>query len=216
MKSLIGATLVALALSQPALSSDYNKVNGSINVPAGETVGEAETVNGSIQVGERAKVGSIETVNGSITLAAGATAGGVETVNGSVKIGRGAQVSGDVEAVNGKLSIEDEAVVGGQVSNVNGNIEIARARIKGKITTVAADLTVGAGGQIDGGIHYQKAKSNWLWSGRAPRVVIGPDAVVGGSLVFERDVVLYVSDTAKIGRVTGAKVINFTGASPPG
>lgn len=216
MKTMITAVLFALTLSPLALSSDYNKVNGSINIPAGETVSSASTVNGSIQVGERARVGAIETVNGSITLSQGATADSLETVNGSVRIGRGAQVSRDVESVNGKLNLEDDAVVGGQVSNVNGDIALAKAQIRGKITTVGADLTIGAGGRVDGGIHYRKPDMNWFGLGKAPRVVIGPGAVVGGTLVFEREVVLYVSDTAKIGRVTGAKAISFTGATPPG
>jgi predicted acyltransferase (DUF342 family) len=216
MKTLIGATVVALAMSQVALSSEYSKVNGSISIAAGETVSSASTVNGSIEVGERARVGSVRTVNGAVTLAAGATVAEVNTVNGAFEAGSGAQVSGNVRAVNGKLHLGAGAVIGGNLTNVNGTIELEKSRIKGKITTVNGDLTVGAGAQVDGGILYKKPGMSWGPSGRAPRVIIGPDAVVGATLVFERTVELFVSESAKIGPVTGVTPVRFKGASPPG
>ncbi len=49
---------------------------------------------------------------------------------------------------------------------------------------------------------------------RIPRVVIGPGATVEGTLKFEREVELFVSDSATIGRVEGAKPIRFAGESP--
>jgi DUF4097 and DUF4098 domain-containing protein YvlB len=215
MKSVLGATVIALSISQMALSSEYSKVNGSVSVPAGQTVRSASTVNGSIEVGDKAHLGSAETVNGSVTLGVESTASDVDTVNGAIRLGSGAQVSGNVEAVNGKLSVGSAAFVGGRLANVNGTIVIEKAHIKGKIETVNGDLTVGAGALVDGGIHYTKPKMSWNM-GRAPRVVIGPEAIVGGTLIFEREVALYVSDTAKIGPVTGAKVVRFTGTTPPG
>ena len=75
---------------------------------------------------------------------------------------------------------------------------------------------MGAGAYIDGGILYKKPAMSWGPPGRAPRVVIGPDAVVGATLVFERTVKLFVSESAKIGPVTGATPVRFKGASPPG
>ena len=46
-----------------------------------------------------------------------------------------------------------------------------------------------------------------------PRIVIGPDAVVDGALVFERDVVLFVHDTARIGAVPAPPPQAYT--TPP-
>ena len=46
-------------------------------------------------------------------------------------------------------------------------------------------------------------------------VVIGPGAVVQGTLKFEREVKLLVSDRAKIGVVEGATAIKFSGEHPP-
>ena len=45
-------------------------------------------------------------------------------------------------------------------------------------------------------------------------VTIGPRAVVEGRLVFKREVELFVSDSAKIGAVEGAKAVSFSGAQP--
>ena len=42
-----------------------------------------------------------------------------------------------------------------------------------------------------------------------------PGAVVQGDLRFEREVTLYVSDKATIGRVSGATAIIFAGESAP-
>jgi hypothetical protein len=44
--------------------------------------------------------------------------------------------------------------------------------------------------------------------------VIGPHAVVQGTLEFRREVELYVSDSAQIGAVKGATAQKFSGANP--
>jgi len=44
--------------------------------------------------------------------------------------------------------------------------------------------------------------------------VIGPHAVVQGTLEFRRDVVLQVSDSAQIGPVKGATPVKFSGQQP--
>jgi hypothetical protein len=81
---------------------------------------------------------------------------------------------------------------------------------------VNGDLTVGAGARVEGGILYKKPGMSWGPSGRPPRVIIGPDAVIGGTLIFERTVELFVSESAKIGPVTGATPVRFKDATPPG
>jgi hypothetical protein len=39
--------------------------------------------------------------------------------------------------------------------------------------------------------------------------------VVDGPLVFEREVKLYVHDSARIGQVSGATVVHYSGDRPP-
>ena len=48
-----------------------------------------------------------------------------------------------------------------------------------------------------------------------PRIVIGANSVVAGSLVFEHAVELFVHPTAKTGPITGATAQSFTDALPP-
>jgi len=54
-----------------------------------------------------------------------------------------------------------------------------------------------------------------LTASRKPRVIIGPNAVVEGPLLFEREVVLYVHRTARVGPVTGAEPIPFDTDTAP-
>jgi len=189
--------LALLAASTAGWASEYSKVNGSIDVAADQKIGEVSTVNGSITIGERAVVTSVGTVNGRITLSAQARAATLSTVNGKLILGSGADVSG-------------------RVSNVNGDIHLDAAHVGGGIGTVNGDITVGANSRVEGGIHIAKASGGWFnWSGGTPRVVIAAGAVVQGTLKFEREVKLYVSDRATIGPVEGATAVKFSGDNPP-
>jgi hypothetical protein len=126
------------------------------------------------------------------------------------------RVEGDASSVNGKLEIETGAEIGGDLENVNGRIRVDGARVKGRVKTVGGDIEIGAGAKVDGGILVEKP-NQWGWGGsksRAPRVVIGPNAVVNGELVFEREVELFVSERAKVGKITGATAKMFAGERP--
>lgn len=191
-------------------------VNGGITIREGARVRSAETVNGGITIEAQARVGSAETVNGGITLGEGARAESVETVNGGVRLARGARVVDRLEAVNGPIKAAEQAEVGGDVENVNGAITLAGARVRGDVTTTHGDIVLSDGAQIDGGILVEKPTGGW-WNSdnkRVPRIVIGANAVVVGSLVFEHEVELFVHPTAKIGPVTGATAQAFTDALP--
>ncbi len=216
---IFASSLVAcLTLAPWALASEPNRnaINGSIDIAAGERAGNVNTVNGSVRIGERATVGEARTVNGRIKLAAEATAESLRTVNGAMELGRNAKVRGEVATVNGSLRLEPGAEVGGGVGNVNGRIELEGATIRGRIKTIGGDIKLTGPSRVAGGILVEKPKG---WSGsmyqqRPPRIVIGPEAVVEGELVFEREVELLVSETAKIGKVVGATPRRFSGSQP--
>jgi cytoskeletal protein CcmA (bactofilin family) len=195
----------------------HRSINGSITIAEGQTAGNVGTVNGDVRIGPNAKVGEAGTVNGDVRLESGATAAALETVNGSVEVRSNAKVEGEVSSVNGSLTFESGAEVAGTLSNVNGRIRIDGAKIKGRVRTVGGDVEIGAGSRLEGGILVEKPR-NWGWgdssSKRPPRVVIGPDAVVSGTLEFQRDVELYVSDKAKVGDVVGATPKKFSGERP--
>ncbi len=195
---------------------DIDKVNGSIHVPDNATVGKLSTVNGSIHVGDGAHAADASTVNGSIHLGANVTIDALDTVNGGIHVGAGTKIAKTIEAVNGSISLAAGTDVAGKVSNVNGGIALTAAHVGGGIETTSGDIDVGANSRVDGGILVNQDNS-WFHFGvsRDPRVVIGPHAVVQGDMVFKRTVQLYVSDSATVGKIEGAKPVTFTGDKPP-
>jgi len=89
------------------------------------------------------------------------------------------------------------------------------ARVDGRLKTVNGNITVGADSRVGGGILVEKPGFSLFGGNRnTPKIVIGPNAVVDGTLEFEREVELYVSNSAKIGQVKGAKPVMFSGAQP--
>lgn len=216
MRTLAFALCIALSAGAHAGSSgeDIDKVNGSIRITEGQAAGDLETVNGSIHVGDHARLDDAETVNGEINVGSDVEASSLSTVNGGIDIGQRSRIRGEVESVNGSITLEAGADVGGKVSNVNGRIQTEAARIGGSIETVAGDIEIGRDSRVDGGILVEKP-SGWNWGkSKNPRVVIGPNAVVRGPLVFRRDVDLFVSDSAKTGAIEGATAKRFSGATP--
>lgn len=212
------ALLLTLALaSAPVLAGEsISKVNGGIHAQAGRAYENLETVNGSISIDAGATVEDAETVNGSISIGDGARTGSLETVNGSIKAGGKIQVDGDVETVNGSIFFDRGSRIRDGVSTVNGGIGLVGTDLGGGIETVTGDITVGVDSHVRGGIKVEKPKGNFNFNRqRPPRIVIGPNAVVEGPLVFEREVTLHVHRSAKIGPVTGATAKPFDSATAP-
>lgn len=215
-RSLVAlAITLSLAAAGGALARDgFSRVNGSVDVAAGEQAGDVETVNGSVRLADGAAARKATTVNGSITLGANANAESLETVNGDVELREGARVAGDVETVNGDVRLRKGADVGGHASNVSGRFTIEAAHVGGGLETVNGDIDVGADSRIEGGLLVEKPHG-WSWGKtRNPRIVIGPRAVVRGTLDFRRDVELYVSDSASVGEIKGATATKFSGERP--
>jgi hypothetical protein len=224
----IWATMTLL-LASPLLwadDQDISKINGAIRVESGRQVGSVETVNGSIQLGDsvhardietvsgsidighNATVGDINTVNGSVTLDRNTKADSVETVNGRVRLEEQVEVRDNVTNVNGGITLAKGARIGGHIENVNGKIELDAATVGGGIKTTNSDIEIGAGSRVDGGIHVEKPDHvGFFPNKRKPRITIGPDAVVNGTLKFDREVELHISDRATVGKIVGATPI---------
>ncbi len=212
----LAMAMLALGPMSPAhASDDTSKINGSIRIDDGKTVGDLDTVNGSIRLGDHGQADEISTVNGSIDVGDDATIRSAGTVNGRITLGKRTRVSRDVDTVNGSLTLEQGGDVSGNVSNVNGTIRLIAAHVGGNIETVRGDIEIGADSTVDGGIRVEQSNSWFQWGSDKPmRVVIGPRAVVKGSLEFKRDVELFVSDSARIGAVKGATPVKFSGDQP--
>ncbi|UOV00272.1 hypothetical protein [Pseudoxanthomonas mexicana] len=211
------ALLLTLALATtPALAQqDVSKVNGSVSADAGQAYGDLETVNGSVSIAAGATVEDASTVNGSITVGDKAQAASLETVNGAIRIGKDVQVRKDVETVNGSIFTDRGTTIGGNVDTVNGAIGLVGTQLAGGIETVNGDITVGIGSHVNGGIKVEKPRGWSMKPRRDPRIIIGPNAVVEGPLVFERPVTLYVHTSARIGAVTGATAKPFSTDTAP-
>lgn len=218
----VRAAALALALAAaPALAQgpDIDKVNGAIAAEAGQAYGDLSTVNGSIRIEAGATVGDAETVNGSIRVADGARAASLQTVNGSIRLGAQVRVSGSIETVNGSIFVDRGGNIGENVETVNGSIGLVDTDVGADVETVNGDITIGIGSHVRGGLTVAKPGNNWMpisiGKRRIPRIVIGPQARVDGPLRFEREVRLYVHDSARIGPVSGATAVRFSTARAP-
>lgn len=218
--ALAAAVAMTGAARASAPQEGIDKVNGSITATAGDAFGDLETVNGSINIEAGARTHDAETVNGSIKVAERAQTGDLGTVNGSIRLAESVQVNGNLETVNGSLFVDRGGKVQGGATTVNGAIGLVDTDLGKGIETANGDITVGVGSHVHGGITVKKpAASNWMpisiGKRRPPRIIIGPNAVVDGPLVFEREVKLYVHKSAKVGPVTGATAISFDGDRAP-
>lgn len=227
--------LLALLLAAPAHGLSLNKsikvaagtetagqssVNGSISVGEGAVIdGSLETVNGSIRVDENVSLHDAETVNGSIRIGSGSSTDDVSSVNGSIRLGENVKVGGEIEAVNGKITLDTGTRVTNGVSNVNGEITLVGAEVGGDLATVNGDVTLDEGSTLRGDLVMEKP-GGWGWGKekRKPQVIIGRDSRVLGQVVLEREVELYLHDTAEVGGVTGVMslddAIRFSGDRP--
>jgi hypothetical protein len=219
----IHATTFAVALlacAAPAYAQqDIDKVFGGITAEAGRQYGDLETVNGGIDLEDGARVEDAETVNGGIDGGDDVQARSLATVNGGIHLGERVQVKDDLETVNGGISIGRGGRIGGDVATVNGAIELVDTDLAGSIETVSGNVTVGAGSHVRGGLRIEKPDGGFgfhMGKRKPPVVVIGPGAVVDGPLVFEREVELYVHDSARTGAIRGATAIRFSTSTPPG
>ncbi len=242
-KSLTKTTLAIMLLAVLALSvavpADAGSVNKSVTIDAGTTVDEASSVNGSVTVGEgavvtgevstvngririhdSAQVEDVSTVNGSVQVASGVSAENLSTVNGGITVDENVTVAGYIEAVNGGISVGSGSQVALYVSNVNGAIELDGSDVGGDLSTVNGDVLLDNGAVLRGDLIVEKP-GGWNWGfrkQRTPEVVIGPGSRVMGTIKLEREVKLFISDTAEVGGVEGemslSDAVRFSGDRP--
>lgn len=213
--ALPAALCFATAQAHDSDGNDISKVNGGITAESGQHYGDLDTVNGGITVESRATANKVETVNGGITIEDEAQVRSLETVNGGIHAGERVHVTDGAETVNGGIRFDFNSQVGGDVTTVNGGITVRQSEVGGQLHTVSGDITVGAKSVVHGGILVEKPHGISFGRQRTPRIVIGPNAIVQGTLRFDREVELFVHPSAKIGTVVGAKVQAWSDSLPP-
>ena len=199
-------------------SDGASTVNGKISVGAGATVsGDVTSVNGSIRIDEGATVADAETVNGGLRVADKVRSRSLSTVNGSIEVEDDVVVDGAVTAVNGRITIGGGSKVAKDLGNVNGDIELEGGEVGGDVSTVNGDVELADGAVIMGDLVIEKP-SGWNSSKRTPRIVIGPGSRVEGVIRLEREVKLYISESAEVGGVEGEMTmddaVRFSGKRP--
>jgi hypothetical protein len=194
---------------------DVSKINGGITAQAGQKYGDLETVNGGISVEAHAVAEDVETVNGGIDIADDAQLRSATTVNGGIDAGQRVRIDDGLETVNGGISLNFNSRVGKDIETVNGGIIVKQSEVGGQIHTVQGDITIGAKSVVHGGVWIEKPHGLSFGHHRIPRVVIGPDATVQGTLRFDREVELFVHPSAHIGTVVGATAQSWTDKLPP-
>ena len=196
-----------------------SSVNGSITVGAGAVIdGSLETVNGSIRVDENVTLGDAETVNGTIRIGSGSSVGDISSVNGAIRLAENVTVGGEIDVVNGEIVLDRGTRVSDGVSNVNGAIELRSAQVGGNLTTVNGDVSLHAGSILRGDLVVEKPGGWFSHDLRKPRIVIGPHSTVEGHIVLDREVELFISESARVGGVSGEMslddAVRFSGDRP--
>jgi predicted acyltransferase (DUF342 family) len=236
LKSAFTVSLLILLMSVPVYGASVNKsinidagsesdgatsVNGSITVGEGAVVtGSLRTVNGKVRVGDNARIEEAGTVNGGLTVGENVTADALETVNGSISVGQGSEIGGEIGAVNGRITLEKGAVAAANVGNVNGSIMVKGGEVGGDIKTVNGNVNLSDESTVRGDIVFEKPNSWWSSDreSKKPEVVIGPGSVVEGTIMLEREVMLYISESAEVGGVEGKMTmddaVRFSGDRP--
>lgn len=203
-----------------AQTGGQSSVNGSITIGSGAVVsGSVETVNGAIRIDDDVSVRSAETVNGSIRVGNNVRSEDIGSVNGSIRIGDNAAIDGEVSVVNGKIELNRGSKVRDDVSNVNGEIRIIGTEIGGDLSTVTGDVWLTDQSTLSGDLVIEKP-GGWGWGRdrRKPRIVIGPGSRVLGTIVAEREIELFIHESAEVNAVTGeaslSDAVRFSGDSP--
>ena len=220
MLLLIVAGCGAASVEDGFVDPDKNlsTLNGGVSVGRDAHVGDLRSVNGGIRVGDNSQVGQVSNVNGSIRLNPGSRARGIQSVNGSIKT-ESATVEGDVRSVNGGMRLGEGTEVGGDVRSINGGMRLTGTTVAGDVVTGSGDIELYDGTRVLGELRAEDSIDIELGNveitlGR-PMIVLHAGTVVEGKLRFDRDVHLWVHDTAEIGEVIGAEVKRFSGDSPP-
>ncbi len=237
IKSAFTIGLLFMLMAVPVASASVNKsvkieagseadgastVNGSVTVGDGAVVtGSVSTVNGKVRVGDDARIGDASTVNGAVRLGDNVTAGDLDTTNGSIAVGEGADIGGEVTTVNGSISLEQGTTVAGDVGNVNGSIEFEGAEIGGNVTTTSGGVQLSDASVVKGDLIIEEPGGWFNWGSnkdKKPKIIIGPGSVVEGKVILEREVELYISETAEVGGVEGVMsmddAVRFSGDRP--
>lgn len=192
-------------------------INGDISIGSGAVVdGDMSTINGDVHAATGAHVGKLTTVNGDISVDHDARTGELTDVNGNIQLGQHVAANGNVTTVNGDIQTGNGAHIQGDITDVNGNIALCAVKAEGDLRFVNGTLLIKTGSEIKGSVIAKKPKFDSSDELHEPVMIVGPHAIVDGSITFERPGKLYLSDSAVIHAVNGVTPEKFSGTVPSG
>jgi cytoskeletal protein CcmA (bactofilin family) len=192
----LAATLAAVPA--PVLAGDYRS-SDTVTVDSGETVEDdlyvtagTITINGTVN-GDVTVAGGTVTIGGEIVGSlnvAGGTVDVLGTVGGAVRAAAGTvrisgEVARDVVVVGGTVVVDPDATIGGDLAGGSGQISMSGS--------IAGDLLAGAEqidvlGSVEGRVEVA-----------VDELVIGPEASVGGDVIYSSTDEAEIADGATIG-----------------
>ena len=122
------AVILLLTLAPAAFAADpvpftdrgaIVTVNGTVDVPAGQSVDVVVVVDGTATIA--GTVRSVVVVHGTVTLV-GATARNLVVVDGTANLGAGTTVTGNVSTLNGTVSRDPAAIVVGRTTTFDADL----------------------------------------------------------------------------------------------
>lgn len=180
---------------------NIDKVFGSIDVDAGEIVGDVETVNGRISLDDNVVAEVVETVNGSIDLGDNVEVRDASTTNGSIKTGENLTVTRDLETVNGSIRVNRNGDIRGSIETVNGSIMLRGSRVGQDVETLNGDIDIVRGSVVEGDVIFNENGNNWGNDNDPPRLRIDAESAVKGSIRLYREVRLDIDPDAEVGEI---------------
>lgn len=153
------------------VDGDYLGVAGSVDA-TGIVNGDVMVAGGILNISGKSS-GDVLAAGGEIKIS-GEKEGSVRAVGGNVYLA--GSVSKNVTIAGGSLAVEKDSVIGGNLYAAGGNIEI-RGNIKGDMK--AAGGRVLLAGNVE--------KDAEIWVDKADKIIIRPDALINGNLIYHSD-----------------------------
>src|SRR5215210_7909492 len=139
--ALVVAALALLLAPIPALAQEkrddvYVRVNGTVDLAAGESVDTLVAVNSEARVADTVR-DTLVIVNQTATVS-GDVGRDAVVANGTLRLEPTAHIEGDVVLINGELSQADGAVIGGRVVERRGaTIGAEFSRVTAAVSLIA-------------------------------------------------------------------------------
>ncbi|GAB5501305.1 MAG: hypothetical protein PsegKO_36160 [Pseudohongiellaceae bacterium] len=205
LATILGSYLFAASADASDIQH-LSRINGSIDIDAGQNVGDVSTINGKVRISRDASAGSIDTINGGIAIHPGASITRAESVNGGIRIDRDVRVAESLKTVNGGIHTGPGSSVGSDIKTLNGKIELRNSRIVGDVQSANGDIELRDGTVVEGDIII-RGKRSWLGrlfsfgNHQLSELEVDADSTVLGDVHLYREVELRISDDAQVGDI---------------